>query len=207
MWLTGDIYTIISWHRLWEERRLAILTLPIHRVAWNLFARWRPPTMLKKTPRPTVLERQVQTLTAAVERLTKQNNDLEEQLRQRNAGHNTQEEDQEGISADKGYHEGSEGSHAPSRLERLDVSRPSTTNMALPHIVTEMQMMRERMDLMMNALRGQVLSDLDDLVHRTESPSPYPSIPSPYHRSFECRRWRAMMETRTLWITWNLSRP
>ena len=57
--------------------------------------------MLKKTPRPTVLERQVQTLTAAVERLTKQNNDLEEQLRQRNAGHNTQEEDQEGISADK----------------------------------------------------------------------------------------------------------
>ena len=79
--------------------------------------------------------------------------------------------------------------------------------MALPHIVTEMQMMRERMDLMMNAFRGQVLSDLDDLVHRTESPLPYPSIPSPYHRSFECRRWRAMMETRTLWITWNLSRP
>ena len=53
--------------------------------------------------RPTALERQVQTLTAAVEHLTKQNNDLEEQLRQRNAGHNTQEEDQEGISTDKGY--------------------------------------------------------------------------------------------------------
>ena len=31
--------------------------------------------------RPTALERQVQTLTAAVERLTKQNQDLEEQLR------------------------------------------------------------------------------------------------------------------------------
>ena len=29
-------------------------------------------------PRPTALERQVQTLTAVVERLTKQNNDLEE---------------------------------------------------------------------------------------------------------------------------------
>ena len=39
--------------------------------------------------RPTALERQVQTLTAAVEHLTKQNNDLEEQLRQSNAGHNT----------------------------------------------------------------------------------------------------------------------
>ena len=44
-------------------------------------------------PRPTTLERQVQTLTATVERLTKQNHDVEKQLRQRNAGHNTQEED------------------------------------------------------------------------------------------------------------------
>ena len=30
--------------------------------------------------------------------------------------------------------------------------------------------MKERMDVMMNALRGQVLSDLDELVHRTDSP-------------------------------------
>ena len=105
-------------------------------------------------PRPTALERQVQTFTAIVECLTKQNNDLEEQLRQRNAGHNTQEEDQESTSVDKGYQEGPEGSNAPSRPERPDVSRPSTTDMALPHIVTEMQMTRERMDLMMNALRG-----------------------------------------------------
>ena len=28
-------------------------------------------------------------------------------------------------------------------------------------------MMKERMDFMMNALRGRVSSDLDDLVHRT----------------------------------------
>ena len=39
-------------------------------------------------PRPTTLERQVQTLMAAVERLTKQNHILKEQLRQRDAGHN-----------------------------------------------------------------------------------------------------------------------
>ena len=38
-------------------------------------------------PRATALERQVQTLTVAVERLTKQNHDLEEQLLQRNARH------------------------------------------------------------------------------------------------------------------------
>ena len=38
-------------------------------------------------PQPTALKRQVQTLIAAVERLTKQNHDLEEQLRQKNVGH------------------------------------------------------------------------------------------------------------------------
>ena len=54
-------------------------------------------------PRAIALERQVQTLTVAMDCLTKQNHDLEEQLHQRNAGHNTQEEDQEGISTDKGY--------------------------------------------------------------------------------------------------------
>ena len=31
-------------------------------------------------------------------------------------------------------------------------------------------MMKEHMDFMMNALRGQVSSDLDDLVHRSDSP-------------------------------------
>ena len=67
--------------------------------------------------RPTALERQVQTLTAAAEHLTKQNNDLEEQLCQRNARHNTQEEDQEGTSADKRYQEEPEGINALSRPE------------------------------------------------------------------------------------------
>ena len=40
-------------------------------------------------PRTTALKRQVQTLAAAVERLIKQNHDLEEQLRQKNARLNT----------------------------------------------------------------------------------------------------------------------
>ena len=50
-----------------------------------------------------------------MKRLIKQNHDLEEQLRRKNAGHNIQEEDQKGTSADKWYQEGSEGSNAPSR--------------------------------------------------------------------------------------------
>ena len=37
-------------------------------------------------------------------------------------------------------------------------------------MVAEMQMMKERMDFMMNTLRGQVSSDLDELVHRIDSP-------------------------------------
>ena len=44
-------------------------------------------------PRPTALERQVQTLTAVMECLTKINHDLEEQLRQKNVAMDTQEED------------------------------------------------------------------------------------------------------------------
>ena len=75
---------------------------------------------------------------AIVECRTKQNNDLEEQLHQRNVGHNTYEEDQEGTSEKKGYQEGPEGSNAPTRPECPDVSRPSTPDMAPPHIVAEM---------------------------------------------------------------------
>ena len=120
--------------------------------------------------RPTALERQVQTLTAAVERLTKQNQDLEEQLWQKNVVMGTQEEDQEGTSAERRDHEGPEGSNAPSRPKRQDMRRPSITDTTPPHIVVEMQMIREQMDFMMHALKGRVLSDLDDLVHQTNSP-------------------------------------
>ena len=34
----------------------------------------------------------------------------------------------------------------------------------------EMQMMKEKMDMMMNALRGRVSTNLDKLVQRTDSP-------------------------------------
>ena len=105
-----------------------------------------------------------------MKRLTKQNHDLEEQLRRKNAGLNTQNEDQEGTRVERRDQEGPEGSNAPSRPERQDISRPSAVDSALPHTVAEMQMMKERMDFMMNALRRRVSSDLDDLVHRTDSP-------------------------------------
>jgi len=48
-------------------------------------------------------------------------------------------------------------------------------------MVTEMQMMKERMNLMMNALRGRVSSDLGELVHRMDLPftAPVTSFPFP----------------------------
>ena len=67
-------------------------------------------------PQPTALEKQVQILTAAVERLTKQNQVLEEQLRRK--ANNNITKDLEDSSAKRGDHEGPEGSNTPSRLER-----------------------------------------------------------------------------------------
>ena len=70
-----------------------------------------------KPPRSTALERQVQTLMTTMEYLTKQNHDLEEQLCQRDAGHNVQEDNQEN-SSERGEPERPEGSNAPSRPKR-----------------------------------------------------------------------------------------
>ena len=49
------------------------------------------------------------------------------------------------------------------------MSLSSLMDTALPPIVVEMQAMKEHMEVMMNALKGRVSSDLDDLVNRTDS--------------------------------------
>ncbi|XP_075667606.1 uncharacterized protein LOC142637204 [Castanea sativa] len=50
------------------------------------------------------------------------------------------------------------------------MSRPSVTDTVPPHIVIDMHMMKEQMDCMMNAFKGWVSNDLDDLVQRTDLP-------------------------------------
>ena len=87
-------------------------------------------------PRSTALERQVQTLAAAVERLMKQNHDLEEQLQQREVGHNVQEENQ-GDSSERKGPERPEGSNEPSRPERQNLSMPFLMDTTLPPIFAE----------------------------------------------------------------------
>ena len=93
--LTGEIYGIISWRRLWG--RLTVwftLSLPGHKSCMVLTRSMATTNNVQgdKLPRSTALERQVQTLMAAMKHLMKQNHDLEEKLRQRDAGHNVQEE-------------------------------------------------------------------------------------------------------------------
>ena len=47
-----------------------------------------------------------------------------------------------------------------------------------------MHMTKERMDFMMNALRGRVLNNLNELVHQTNSPFTTPVTSFPLSRKF-----------------------
>ena len=133
----------------------------------------------EEEPPTTALKKQVKTLAAAVERLTKQNHDLEVQLHQKNAAPGNQGADQKGTSADRRNQEGPQANNAPSKPERQNVSLPSLADTAPPPIIAEMQAMKEQMEIMMNALKGRVSSDLDDLVNRTDLPftAPVNSFP------------------------------
>ena len=93
-------------------------------------------------PRSTALERQVQTFMATMERFMKQNHDLEEQLCQKDAGHDVQEENQ-GDSFERGGPERLEGSNEPNRPERRNLSMPSLMDIAPPPIFAEMQAKKE----------------------------------------------------------------
>ena len=65
--------------------------------------------------------------------------------------------------------------------------------MAPPNMVVEIQMMKERMNLMLNALRGRVSSDLDELVQWTGLPftafvTSFPLLSSfPYYAKRSCK--------------------
>ena len=58
---------------------------------------------------------------------------------------------------------------------------PSLTDTTPPPIFAEMQAMKEQMEVMMNAFKGRVSNDLDDLVNKTDSSFTIPvnSCPRP----------------------------
>ena len=64
------------------------------------------------------------------------------------------------------------------------MSLPSLADMASPPIIAEMQAMKEQIEVMMNALKGRVSSDLDNLVNRTNSPFTAPINSFPLPRKF-----------------------
>ena len=155
----GKPHNVKSYYRFLHKSRM-VLTRSM--ATTNDIQEEEPPT--------TALERQVKTLAAAVERLTRQNHDLEEQLRQKNAAPDNQGADQEGTSVDRRNQEGPQASNAPSKPDRQNMSIPFLAETTPPIIIAEMQAMKEQMEVMMNALKGRVSSDLDDLVNRTDSP-------------------------------------
>ena len=87
-------------------------------------------------PQPTALEKQVQVLTAAVERLTKQNQVLEEQLHRK--ADNNIAKDLGDSSAERRDRDGPKVSNAPNRLERRNVSIPFFVDATPPPIFAEM---------------------------------------------------------------------
>ena len=77
-----------------------------------------------------------------------------------------------------------EGSNEPSRSKRRNLSMPSLMDTAPPPIFAEMQAMKEQMEVMLNALKGRVSSDLDDLVNKTDSPFTIPVNSCPLPQKF-----------------------
>ena len=61
---------------------------------------------------------------------------------------------------------------------------PSLMDTASPPILAEMQAMKEQMEVMMNALKGRVSNNLDDLVNRTDSPFTVPVNSYPLPQKF-----------------------
>ncbi|XP_075655046.1 uncharacterized protein LOC142625244 [Castanea sativa] len=63
-----------------------------------------------------------------------------------------------------------EESNAISRRNQQDTSCPSEPKIGALRMAQEMQTMKEKMDMMMNAIKGWVSTSLDELVHRIDSP-------------------------------------
>jgi len=57
-----------------------------------------------------------------------------------------------------------EESNAISRWDQQDTSRPFELEVGVLRMAQEMQTTKEKMDMMMNALRGQAFTNLDELV-------------------------------------------
>jgi len=109
-----------------------------------------------------------------------QNHDLEEQMCQRDTGPNNHGESKRAPTSKGGTKKDQKA--VMGRANKSDKTPAVHLSQIWHHrIWLQMQMMKERMDFMMNALKGQVLNDLVKLVHWTDSPftAPATSFPLP----------------------------
>ena len=63
-----------------------------------------------------------------------------------------------------------EESNVVNRRDQQDTSRPFELEVGALRMAQEMQTIKEKMDMMMNALRGRVSTNLDELIQRTDLP-------------------------------------
>ena len=63
-----------------------------------------------------------------------------------------------------------EESNAISRSDQQDTNRPSELEVDALRMAQKMQMMKEKINMMMKAIKGRVSTSLDELVHHTNSP-------------------------------------
>ena len=122
----------------------------------------------------------MQTLATAVKQLTQCNQELEQQLNQRdeqhpNDQHNKRDNDESNNNhlptRDRQEREDQEESNTASRQDRQeDTNCPSKLESGAICVAQEMQMMKEKIDMMMNAMSGWVSTNLDEPQHRTNSP-------------------------------------
>ena len=207
MWLTGDFYGIISWCRMWEKR-LAILSLPRHRVALYSLTRWRPATTLKETNHDPLPWRGKSKLSQL------QWNTSPNKIR---IWKNSCVKGTQDITLRKRIKK--------AQVQTKDTKRDRKVAMPLADQNDQTWVVHLPQTWLRPILSRRCRwwgngwtwwwTPSEDEYRATSAtwstgpihPSPHPSIPSFYRRSFECRRWRTTTETRTLWITWNFSRP
>ena len=106
----------------------------------------------------------MQTLATAVKQLTQCNQELEQQLNQRdeqhpNDQHNKRDNDESNNNhlptRDRQEREDQEESNTASRQDRQeDTNCPSKLESGAICVAQEMQMMKEKIDMMMNAMSG-----------------------------------------------------
>ena len=73
-----------------------------------------------------------------------------------------------------------------------DTNYPSELEVDALHMAQEMQMMMEKMDMMISTLEGRVSTSLDRLVHCINSPFTALVISFPFQLSSKCHKWKHM---------------